>query len=145
MNNGDNIIDSRDVIEAFENLNDEAESLFQALTDSYEDWETEHDYDKLEAVKDAVVALQDWSDYDDWKELKALIEEAEDCGDWNHGATLILDSYFEQYARDLADDIGATREQGWPNDYIDWEAAANALKMDYTSVNFGDNEYWIRS
>ena len=41
------------------------------------------------------------------KALKALQDEAESQSDWTYGATLIKDSYFETYAQDLAEDIGA--------------------------------------
>lgn len=46
---------------------------------------------------------------DELKVLKALESEAEGySGDWQYGATLIRDSYFEDYARELAEDIGAS-------------------------------------
>lgn len=78
--------------------------------------------------------------------LRALQAEAEGCGDWEYGATLILDSYFQEYAQELAEDIGAiSKDMPWPACHIDWEAAADALKQDYTSVTFADETYWVRS
>ena len=57
-----------------------------------------------------------------------------------------VDSYFEQYAQELAEDIGAVQKEAtWPNQYIDWEAAADALKQDYMRVTYGETEYWIRT
>lgn len=78
--------------------------------------------------------------------LKALASEAADyAADWQYGETLIRDSYFEDYARELAEDIGAIDpDAGWPNSYIDWGRAAEALQMDYTSVEFDGITYWIR-
>lgn len=65
--------------------------------------------------------------------------------DWEYGATLIRDDYFETYAQELAEDIGAIdRDAGWPGSYIDWEAAATALQVDYTSVTFLGHDYWVR-
>ena len=64
--------------------------------------------------------------------------------------TLIEDGYFEDYAREFAADIGAISGAAsvsgadWPANHIDWEAAANQLKEDYTSVTFEGREYWIR-
>lgn len=64
--------------------------------------------------------------------------------------TLIEDGYFEDYAREFASDIGAISNAAsvsgsdWPANHIDWEAAANQLKEDYTSVTFEGREYWIR-
>lgn len=62
-----------------------------------------------------------------------------------YGATLVRDSYFEDYARELAEDCGLIqRDAHWPNDCIDWERAARELQMDYTSVEFDGVEYWVR-
>ena len=65
-------------------------------------------------------------------------------GDW-YPASLIADSYFEDYARELADDIGAIDSRAaWPLTYIDWARAADALKQDYTGVTILGNDYWYR-
>lgn len=80
------------------------------------------------------------------KTLQALAEEAEGYApDWKYGEALIRDSYFETYAQELADDIGAiNKDQNWPNNCIDWEEAARQLQQDYTSVEFDGVTYWIR-
>jgi hypothetical protein len=36
-------------------------------------------------------------------------------------------------------------ENQWPTDCIDWERAARDLQMDYMSVYFDDELYWIRA
>jgi hypothetical protein len=82
-------------------------------------------------------------------ELENLIdfrEEAEGyCPDWHHGETLIRDDYFEEYAQELAADIGAIgRDAPWPADHIDWASAAEALKMDYSSADLDGVTYWFR-
>jgi hypothetical protein len=84
--------------------------------------------------------------HEEWEELQELKELEQECnyGDWSYGVTLIRDDKFEDYARDLADDIGGVKE-GWPFDYIDWERACDALKMDYSSVEFAGYTYWVRS
>ncbi len=113
----DDIIDSRDVIATIEAL--------EALREEFGDDEIDVDY--LEA-------------------LKALADEAEPyAADWKYGEALIRDSYFETFAQEFADDIGAINsESRWPNDCIDWERAAAELQMDYTSVEFDGVTYWIR-
>jgi antirestriction protein len=85
------------------------------------------------------------------EELGALTNLKEqyvsDYGDssWGFGAQFIRDSYFEDYARELADDIGAVNNvASWPSMYIDWEAATEALQMDYTEVVYDGVTYWTR-
>lgn len=97
--------------------------------------------------RDVIKAI-DWLDEDDEdrKALEALAEEAEGSPDWNHGETLIRDSYFEDYARELAEDTGMIKgDESWPLNCIDWEEAADLLKEDYFSVDFDGVEYWIRN
>ena len=112
--NYDDLIDSRDVIERIEEL-------------EADDERTEGETKELET-------------------LKKLAEEAEGyAADWQHGETLIRDSHFKEYAQQLAEDCGMMPEGNrWPLYCIDWEWAARELKHDYTSVDFGGVEYWIR-
>lgn len=78
-------------------------------------------------------------------ELLALQSEAESAADWTYGETLIRDSYFEDYARQLAEDIGAIDPNAnWPLNCIDWEEAASQLQQDYFSVEWSGETYWIR-
>lgn len=89
------------------------------------------------------------NDEDETNELKALLKLQEQCegySDWQDGETLIRDSYFQQYAEQLADDLGLTDNKitAWPYRHIDWKAAADELKQDYTTVDFDGVDYWIR-
>lgn len=159
ISNGDNIIDSRDVIERIEELKDDRSVFEVALSDAQEtledlkarpdDAEAEQLVDAEEAVEAAEANVTEWAESDDAAELKvleALAEEAEGSADWRHGETLIRDSYFEEYAEQLADDIGAiSRNASWPVNCIDWKRAAEELQDGYTSVNYDNVIYWIRS
>lgn len=142
INNAADVINSRDVIERIEELQDER----QALADELE--EAEADDDEA-ATATAQAALQEWDGSEEGQELRALLalqEEAEGYSDWRHGAALIRDSYFPDYARDLAEDLhgNKVRNAEWPFSHIDWEAAAEALQVDYTAVEFDGVTYWVR-
>jgi hypothetical protein len=96
--------------------------------------------EELEADED-----RDEADTEELAALKALADEADCSPDWPHGETLIRDSYFKEYAQDLADDIGAiNRNANWPACCIDWDEAATMLQQDYMSVTFDGVDYWIR-
>lgn len=60
---------------------------------------------------------------------------------------LIENDRFEDYARELAEDLGIIdgRDNAWPTNFIDWEAATNALRVDYTEVTFEGDTYLIRT
>ena len=127
--NSDDVIDSRDVIEAIEELQAEIE----AKTHESDDEADVEEVAELQAELDALLKLQ---------------EQAEGyCADWRHGEQLIRDSYFETYAEELADDCGMVDRKlasQWPYTCIDWERAARDLQMDYTSVEFDGVTYWTR-
>lgn len=124
ISNTDDVIDSRDVIKRIEAL--EAAPLGNS------------DYDGRPLTEQEANELVT---------LKALASEAADYApDWEYGETLIRDSYFTDYARELADELGMTADSTiqWPFTCIDWDQAARELRMDYTAVQFGDVTYWVR-
>ena len=100
--NRDDIIDSRDIIKRVAELEDERDSHKEAA-------ETYAEENRLTFDEDA--EQETWNDTEEGQELKALkalADQAEGyADDWTYGASLIRDSYFETYAQDLAEDIGA--------------------------------------
>lgn len=166
ITNSENIIDSRDIIARVEYLRGELDALCEAVTDTPagEDEQREEAKEKLAEwlgcevsnLPDDVSILSNLkeSGYDNGSDeaqelaiLENVAEQGENVGgDWPHGEALIRHSYFTDYAQELADDIGAiNREAQWPCCHIDWEAAAEALKMDYSTIDFDGVEYYIRS
>lgn len=116
ITNWDDVIDSRDVIERIAELE-------ELLAD---DLIEEQDHAELLALRD-------------------LAEEgAATTDDWAHGATLIRDTYFVDYAKDLADDMGVLGDPQWPYTCIDWDEAAHDLQQDYTCIDFDGVDYWVR-
>jgi hypothetical protein len=85
-------------------------------------------------------------DFSDYEELKNLLDLREQFGrEWFHGVELIREQDFEEYAQNYAERIGAIdRDGGWPACHIDWEAAANSLMMDYSSVDYDGETYYYR-
>ena len=65
--------------------------------------------------------------------------------DYQYGETVVADYYFVQFAQELAEDIGAIDPNAsWPLSYIDWDAAADALKQDYSAIDFEGRRWWVR-
>lgn len=152
ISNSEDVIDSRDVIARIEELEAEREDLASDLSSAEEELGRLVDEPDIEAlqqvVKDASSAMAEWdaSEGEDLSVLKALAEEASTyAADWHYGEALIRDSYFEDYARELAEDCGMVKDDAtWPNNCIDWEEAARQLRQDYTAVEFDGVTYWIR-
>lgn len=117
ITNSEDVIDSRDVIDRIAALEADAE-----------------DGALLEGEAEELAAL------------KALAAEAEGyAADWQYGETLIRDSYFREYAMELAEDLGVIPAGlSWPCTCIDWDQAARELQMDYTAVDFDGVTYWVR-
>jgi hypothetical protein len=163
ISNSEDILDSRDVIERMDELADFQTAVTDAqeeLTELQEEmeglgeWEDATERETLaikiaeaERVLERARFLFDDDAQEELRILSALNDEGKDySGDWGYGATLIRDSYFIEYAKELADDIGAIDSNAsWPCDCIDWEKAADQLKMDYSSIDFDGVEYWVRS
>lgn len=158
ISNFDDTINSRDVIARIEELEGEREALDDARDQASEDLDNallDSDGDDTKCTSEyaahvaARVALAEWDASDAATELatlKALAEEASGyAADWRYGETLIRDSYFRDYAMELADDIGAVpRDLAWPVNCIDWDQAARELQMDYSAVDFDGVTYWVR-
>lgn len=153
----DDTIDSRDIIERLEELRNEIEErdelqeqyddlLLEALEESDADESTKIQAD-LEKIRLQLFIANNHveRDSEEFAILEALESEASGSPDWAYGETLIRDSYFIEYAQELANDCGMIPDNlSWPLTCIDWEQAANELKYDYMAVDFDGVTYWIR-
>jgi len=112
----ENVIDSRDIIEALE--------AWESLAED----ESASDEEKAQYKKN----------YD---ELKTWTQPFENASDWQYGETLINEDYFTQYIEELIDDCYEMPKEinsgNWPwcHVTIDYEAAANEAKVDYIEEN----------
>lgn len=105
----------------------------------------------LERISQLTAVLDDPEDIDDWldarEELHIWQEVIEAIGESTafDSVTLVRDDYFEEYAQDFAEEIGAVSNfPEWPCDCIDWERAAREHQMDYTAVDIDGTTYWYR-
>ena len=153
---GNDIIDSRDLVRRYEELKEERADLLEVtkdldgqLADAREQEGSNQDLiDELAGdLEDAVDQLDQWDDENSGEldALESIIEEGSGYGEFEDGTSLINESYFVEYARQLADDIGAVNNEAhWPNDHIDWESAAEDLKTDYTTLEIESDTYYYR-
>lgn len=135
----DDIIDVRDIIARIEELRSDRDSHVLGAPDGTETpfpegWvEDFPDHaDELDRLESLMTDLEGMGGDEQWE------------GVW-YPITLIRDSYFQDYAQELAEDIGAINADArWPNNCIDWEKAARELQMDYSGVDIAGVTYWTR-
>jgi hypothetical protein len=145
-----NTFDSRDVIETIESLESTVttfdESIETGICLNCDDAEVAHIPDE----DDPTILWCGGNDEDDRTDLKTLRAFAKDCegyiSDWKWGETFIADTYFEAWAEQYASDVTDynANESSWPYTHIDWEAAADDLKQDYTEFELLGNTFWAR-
>lgn len=124
---GKDVIDSRDIQERIDEL--------QEIADEIEDANGE-----LEEGEEP--STMDEEDRDELDALIAFKEEV-NSSEWESGIGFIRESYFEDYAREYAQDIGAIEDDAhWPATHINWEEAAEELLIDYSSAELDGDTYY---
>ena len=127
------VIDVRDIIARVLELRDERD-----------------EYNEKMGSPDAWHSVPD-GEPDDLAMLEGILSELagyggdeEFDGDW-YPVQLIAESYFQEYAQELAEDCGMVDTSArWPMTCIDWEQAARELQMDYSSIEIRGFTYWYR-
>ena len=134
-----NTTDTRNLIEKREALKQEILDSFlenfphyEEMTESFEDIRFEEE------------EIESWKEYFE-EELKEIEEinsiEVELGSEFEYGVTLVDVDDWEEYVKELLEDIGYI-----PKDFpswieIDWEATANNVKVDYMEVIYQGNSY----
>lgn len=122
ISNSDNILDTRDIQSRIEYLEEMKAS--------------EGDVPEGNAL-----------DEDEEEELRILLElreEVNGIADWYGGEALINESYWEDYCQELVSDIGDLLKNLPSYLVIDWEATANNLAQDYSTVDFNGTSFYVR-
>jgi hypothetical protein len=111
------------------------------------------DIDALLNRKNELIDLRDDEDHEfqdyEQEELDALLELESEIGSLEecarNGVYFIDEDYFVEFAKELALDIGVIDgdPMEWPLNNIDWDAAADELRMDYTEVEYDGNSYLV--
>ena len=139
------ILDTIDLNKRLNELEDEREDLEDAVTilkDELNDCDPDEKEDYENNVVDAIEALNEWDD--EYKEeLDELYTLRDEIPGWRHGETLIAEEDFAEYTKQLVDDLYGV-ENHWPLNHIDWDAAADEFKSDYSTVEYQGTTYLYR-
>ena len=142
-----NYLDTRDLDERL----DELKALRDAVDDAQEaldafpaDAERQPD-DEIDHAEAALDSARDAFGTDEQKELAELEELESEVSEWSDGNTLIPESEFTDYCRELLEDCGDI-PKGLPHYVvIDWEATADNIKAGYSPVDFRGEAYLYRA
>jgi hypothetical protein len=149
------ILDTRDLDERLEELL-ELEATWneakEALTDAEASLETARLTHDEETIEQAEVEVEEYQsdvdeaelDSDDTKELEELKGLKEEISEWHSGTTLIPESDFEDYSRDLCEDIGDIPKDFPDYIVINWKATSNNLRADYSEIEYKGENYLYR-
>lgn len=135
----DNVIDVRNIIERVEELESNRDENVSGAPDGTETPDPEgwpvafpEDAAELKLLTQLLAELAGYGGDEQWR------------GNW-YPLTLIRDTYFTEYAQELAEDCGMVKEGAtWPKNCIDWDEAARQLKQDYSTVDVDGTEYFYR-
>lgn len=126
---GDDIIDVRNIIERVEELKGIIPETAHDVTpgDAVEAAKAQEELATLESI---LADLAGNGGDEQWR------------GDW-YPVTLIRDSYFTDYARELVEDCYSL--DGIPSFVeVDWNATARNVQIDYTMTEIEGVDYWYR-
>lgn len=133
---------TRDLNERLEEL----EALEEELKEARQELAEAGDEDDINAAQDEITRLEtdEFTD-EEVAELKELRDLRDEVGsEWSYGETLIPESEWVDYVRELAQDIGAVGENSdWIS--IDWKQTAENLSQDYNTVTYQGEEYYVRA
>jgi hypothetical protein len=127
---GADYFDSRDVQERIDELELEIETNQKNLTELDEAAAIEELTEETAELREELNILQ-------------AVKDDVDSSEWPDGMTFIRTDEFENYARELAEDIGTiSKDSSWPIYHIDWAAATEELAQDYSIATLGDYDYY---
>jgi multidrug efflux pump subunit AcrA (membrane-fusion protein) len=151
---------AREAVEEAQSALIEAEAHLSTTRDRADDErkaldDAEDDDDAQRAVDDAKEALDDAKadlesaesnfTQDERQELAELEELESEVSEWRYGATLIPESDFTDYCRELLVDCGDLPSDLPSYVVIDWEATADNLRADYSEGEYNGTTYLFRS
>lgn len=143
ITNTQDIIDSRDIIKRIEEL----EGFFDTCQYCGEEWLDTEEAKKTNECQACGHAFLEDSEIEELADLQDVVNQAEGCGDFDHGESLIHESYFVEYCEELCCDIGdIPADLPWYiASNIDWDGVANEIKADYMEIDLDGISYLMRT
>jgi hypothetical protein len=150
----DTLTDAREALEdakqAFHESEKEEPEVTSEGVEAWDKWSEKNDTLEdaaSEAESNVEAALIDFGE-DEESELAELETLENEISEFRHGETMIPEDAFEDYARELAEDLGymdSKTASSWPFTCINWSEAADELRQDYSEAEYQGQTYLARS
>ncbi len=149
IDTSDNIIDTRDVCSEADEYEDsiackqEEIDMKESEIADLDDDDDELDDDRqtldgeLENLQSELEGLKE--------ESEDIIEFRDDCQLYGGEVTLINEDYWVDYVQEYAREVCATDDSDWPFNCIDCDRAADELRIDYSTITFRGQDFYIRA
>lgn len=146
------IFDSRELIDYRYDLEDQLVQAWNEANgeefpaESITDLFTTAGYEYVDDAKEAFAAFEE--EYEEeithYKEVSEFCEVLSGYGDFEWGETIIPESKFTEYCKELVMECGYISDDlpSWVE--IDWEATADNMRADYTEAYFEGDTYLMR-
>ena len=145
----ENIIDTRDIQDRIDEINDDIDTLENEISDLSEEVDEldedneddKHEIDlKLDDIEDKKGQIEDLQE-----ELSMLLDVQSEVPEFRHGETLIHEDYWVEYVQALCEDCGYISKDFPCWIEIDWEATAKNVATDYSTIELDGNTFYFRS
>jgi hypothetical protein len=141
------VFDSRDLIQYRDEIAEDIVNLYNDyMTEIDEDWEDLDDIDEVNLDEaDFVEANED--EVEEYIAIRNFCDDiSRDCSDFEWGTSIIHEDYFEDYCRELVEDIGDLPKNlpTYIENNIDWSGVADDLKVDYSEAEYNGDTYYFR-
>lgn len=138
-------LDTRDLAEKREELKQQILDSFLENFEHYEDMTG-----SFEDIRFEEEEIEDWkADWEDeLKEIEEINEVEDEVGsEFEYGCTLISEDDFEDYCKELLQDIGVLPDNipSYIAYNINWEGVADDLKVDYSELDYQGTTYLFRA
>jgi hypothetical protein len=147
--------DTFDTVDLIQYRDELADDVIQAFNDFYYDEIEAGEIEELEDIEDIDLEDDDYSAfYDDCQNARDYVllndfcEELEKYApDFRYGETVIREDHFEDYARELSEEITPGLEElpDYIKRNIDWDGVADDIRVDYEEVLYEGEYFLIRS
>lgn len=144
MRLGDSYLDTRDIERRIADLQRDKDTLQSAMDELQEDDLSPEELSEAEDNIKDYMSLFDWDAREELRVLTEFKEELEPYCDWLGGETLIHEDAFLDYMKEFHAETDRAHNN-WPYNHIDWDAAAEEFKADFTCADTDGGTYYVRT